>query len=431
MRLRLLLVVVVVLVAAAGRAHADSRTAEILIKECQKHFNALEYELAAMKCEAALKSDQTMVGALRWLTIINRALGKKTNEVRHYQQCIAWAEMYLRERPTGKFTDRMKDEINACRRAMGQKELPKVDTQGQTGALVIACDVDGATVTVDDLRRGGTPLNPIQVTPGRHTLTVYKFGYLPYTAVVDVVTKQVHEIKVSLQRDPNAPVVDTPASRPIVGTGLPGLGPVGVFTGGGPVVDEGTVRIEIEPEHARLLVDGKPRGERAFTVIAGTYVMRVEADGYEPWERRVVVTRGQARQLNVQLRAVADRQRDRKWAWALTGVATVTAGVGAYFGLAEAASYKQAEDLFQQARRGAVAADTRTRIAAYRNDGDRQQVIAAMSLGVSLVALAGAVYFWIRERGGEHPAGEAPALAVHPTPLPGGGGLILAREFGR
>ena len=430
MRLRLALVAVVV--ATAGRAAAaDPRTAEILIRECQKHFNALEYELAAMKCEAALRADESMVGAMRWLTIINRALGKKTNEARYYQQCIAWAEMYLRERPTGKFTDRMRDEINACRRAMGQRELPKVETQGQTGALVITCDIDGASVTVDDLRRGGTPLNPIQVTPGRHTLTVYKYGYLPYTAVVEVVTKQVHEVKVQLQRDPNAPIVEQPTSRPAIGTGLPGLGPVGTFTPGGPVVEEGTVRIETAPEHARLLVDGKPRAERAFSVIAGTYVMRVEADGYEPWERRVVVTRGQARLLNVQLRAVADRQRDRTWAWALTGVAAVTAGVGAYFGIAEAGSYKQADDLFEQARRGVVAADTRSRIADYRADGDRQQMIAAMSLGVSLAALAGAVFFWVRERGGEHPSGEAPALAVRPTPLPGGGGVLLAREFGR
>ena len=212
------LVVCLIVLGSSGRASADARTAEILMAECQKHFNAMEYELASSKCEAALKADPSVVGAMRYLAVINRGLGKKTGDQRYYTQCIAWAEMYLRERPTGKFTDRMRDEINACRKALGQRELPKIDTQGQTGALVITCDVDGASVTIDELKRGGTPMNPVQVTPGRHNVTVYKFGYIPFTTTIDVVTKQIHEVKVTLVRDPNAPL--EPASRPVAQSGV-------------------------------------------------------------------------------------------------------------------------------------------------------------------------------------------------------------------
>jgi hypothetical protein len=408
------------LLAGAPPAHADARTAEILMRECTKHFNALEYELAASKCEASLKADPTVVGAMRYLAVITRALGKKTGEQRYYHQCIAWAEMYLRERPTGKYTDRMKDEVNACRKALGQKELPKVQTQGQTGALVITCDVEGATVSIDDLRRGATPLNPIQVTPGRHTVTVYKFGYLPFTAVVEVVTKQVQEVKVSLQRDPNAPT-EQPTSRPWGGGGDGG--------GGAPEREEGTVKLDVAPSAATVTVDGQARMERTLTLKPGTYAVRVEAAGHEPWERRVVVTKGATKEFKIELRALAERRRARTWAWTLTGAAAVTAGVGAYFGIAESNNYRKASTLYETARRGGFAPDTRSRIAGYRSDGDTQKVIATTALGVSLAALAGAVALWIYERGDEHPAGEAPALAVTPTPLPGGGALMLSRSF--
>ena len=63
------------------------------MQECQRHFNAMEYDLAAAKCEAALKADATVVGAMRYLSVIHRGLGKKTADKAHYQQCIAWAEM--------------------------------------------------------------------------------------------------------------------------------------------------------------------------------------------------------------------------------------------------------------------------------------------------------------------------------------------------
>ncbi len=51
-----------------------------------------------------------------------------------------------------------------------------------------------------------------------------------------------------------------------------------------------------------------------------------------------------------------------------------------------------------------------------------------VALGV-LAALAGAVYFWIREHGDERPVGEPPALAVTPSLLPRGAGLAFSREF--
>ncbi|MBI5478520.1 MAG: PEGA domain-containing protein [Deltaproteobacteria bacterium] len=418
MAMRSGLVVCLLVLGSSGRAVADARTAEILMGECQKHFNAMEYELAASKCEAALRADATVVGAMRYLAVINRALGKKTGEPRHYQQCIAWAEMYLRERPTGKFTDRMRDEINACRKALGQRELPKIDTQGQTGALVITCDVDGATVTIDDLKRGGTPMNPVQVTPGRHTVTVYKYGYLPFTTTVDVVTKQIHEVKVALVRDPNAPL--EPASRPV--------GP------GEPSIERGVVRVECAQSPIRVFVDGKSQtltADGSFDYEPGIHVVRVEADGYDTWERRVAVVRGQIRDVKVKLRPFAARTTARKWAWTLTAVAAATAASGVTCGLLENRSFNRAEDLYQQGRRGLQVPDLRQKIGDAKTQGDRYKIISSVSIAVSLTALAGAVFFWIREHGDERPAGEPPALALQPTLWPGGAGLVFARGFGR
>jgi hypothetical protein len=416
---RATLVVCLVSLGWGSRALADARTADILMRECQRHFNAMEYELAASKCEAALRQDPTVVGAMRYLAVINRGLGKKTGEARFYRQCIAWAEMYLRERPKSKFTDRMRDEINVCRKGLGQKALPKIETQGETGALVITCDVDGATVTIDDLKRGGTPLNPVQVSPGRHTVTVYKYGYLPFTTTVDVITKQVQELKVTMVRDPNAPTEVTP--RPVAPTGEP-------------TVEKGAVRVTTSVSSARVFLDGKPQtlsGDGSFDAEPGVHLLRVEADGYDPWERRVAVVRGQVREVTPKLRSLSDRASSRKWAWTLTAVAAGTAAVGTAFGILEMRSFDQARDLYEQGKRGLLTPNARSAISDRQSTGRRWAIISGVSLGVSLVALTGAIYFWIRERGDERPAGEAPALALQPTLFPGGGGLVLTRGFGR
>ena len=414
------LVVCLILLGSSGRAVADSRTAEILMGECQKHFNAMEHELASSKCEAALKADPSVVGAMRYLAVINRALGKKTGEQRYYSQCIAWAEMYLRERPTGKFTDRMRDEINACRKALGQRELPKIDTQGQTGALVITCDVDGATVTIDELKRGGTPMNPVQVTPGRHAVTVYKFGYIPFTTTVDVITKQIQEVKVTLVRDPNAPTAPT--------------GPTKTVPSGEPTIERGAVKIECQVPTISVTVDGKAQTltpEGTFDYEPGIHVIHVEAEGYDSWERRIAVVRGQVREVKVKLRPLAARTTAKKWAWSLTAVAAVTAASGVTFGLLESQKFNRAQDLYEQGKRGLQAPDLRRKIGDAKTTGDRYKIISSVSIAVSLAALAGAVYFWIREHGDERPAGEPPALALTPSLLPGGAGLVFTRGFGR
>jgi hypothetical protein len=418
MAMRTRLVVCLLVLAPCGRAVADGRTAEILMSECQRHFNAMEYGLAASKCEAALRADPTVVGAMRYLAVINRGLAKRTGEHRYYQQCIAWAEMYLRERPTGKFTDRMRDEINACRKALGQRELPKIDTQGQTGALVITCNEDGAAVTIDDLKRGGTPMNPVQVTPGRHTVTVYKFGYIPFITTVDVVTKQIHEVKITLVRDPNAPL--EPASRP--------AGP------GEPSLERGVVRLESEQSPIRVYVDGKSQSltpDGRFDAEPGVRLVRVEADGYDSWERQVPVVRGHVREVKVKLRPLSARTTARKWAWTLTAVAAATAASGVTFGLLENRSYHRAEDLYEQGRRGLQVPNLRGRIGDSKTEGDRYKIISSVSIAVSLAALAGAVFFWIREHGDERPVGEPPAFALTPTLLTGGAGLAFSRGFGR
>jgi len=388
----------------------------------------MEYSLAASKCEAALKQDPTVVGAMRYLAVINRALGKKTGDPKYYHQCIAWAEMYLRERPTGKFTDRMREELNACRKAVGQKELPKVETQGEMGALIISCDIEGATVSVDELKRGATPLTPIQVTPGRHVVTVYKFGYLPFTVTVDVGPKQIHEVKVVLQRDPNAPEVTAPPAQ--------GQGGVSGAQGASvqPTVEMATVRLEGVTAGMRVMVDGKQQDltpDGSFSAEPGLRLVRVEAEGFDPWERRVAAVRGQTRVVMVKLRPVTARIAARKWAWTLTAVAAATAATGLAFGLLENASHEKAEDLFEQGRRGFVPPDLRQRIDDAKSTGRVYGIAASVSLGASLAALGGAIFFWIREHGDERPRGEPPPLALTPTLLPRGGGLMLTREFGR
>ncbi|MEO0326626.1 MAG: PEGA domain-containing protein [Myxococcota bacterium] len=52
--------------------------------------------------------------------------------------------------------------------------------------LLVAVSVDDAAVSLDGTRVGGTPLPPVEVPAGRHTLSITRRGYQPFNQSVEV-----------------------------------------------------------------------------------------------------------------------------------------------------------------------------------------------------------------------------------------------------
>jgi hypothetical protein len=135
------------------------------------------------------------------------------------------------------------------------------------GTLVVQATQEGAEVFVDEERVGTTPIEPLRLAPGAHTLRVRLPGYTEYSDVVHVVAGQVTEVPVDLF--PLAHVLS----------------------------------IVTEPAGARVFVDGNFMGETPVEVdlLEGTHSIRLTLRGYEDAIREVQARAGNREELRVEL----------------------------------------------------------------------------------------------------------------------------------
>ncbi len=107
------------------------------------------------------------------------------------------------------------------------------------GTVRIEVDVEGAAVAIDGNVRGATPLPPLGLAAGRHTITVTRAGFQPAERVVDVKGGTETPVLFAL-----APVAgETPsvtAAAPVVPSPLPGVEPA-------PAVEEPAAAPATEP----------------------------------------------------------------------------------------------------------------------------------------------------------------------------------------
>ena len=75
----------------------------------------------------------------------------------------------MRLRPDSPLVPEVRQDIDACRAALGRPMYPRRLPPGQGALAVIAAD--GASVLVDGIAKGVTPLDPMPLNAGRHTVT--------------------------------------------------------------------------------------------------------------------------------------------------------------------------------------------------------------------------------------------------------------------
>ncbi|MDI9633482.1 MAG: PEGA domain-containing protein [Methanolinea sp.] len=140
-----------------------------------------------------------------------------------------------------------------------RKEPPAVPA----GTLHVSSDPPGAEVTLGGEKKGKTPVTVEVVPAGEHPLTLTLPGYHPAVLNVTVVPREAVRVSVRL---------------------VPGAGPAG-----------GALRVASVPGGATLILDGVERGKTPLSVDAiepGTHVVRLELEGFEPYEGNVPVTAG-------------------------------------------------------------------------------------------------------------------------------------------
>jgi formylglycine-generating enzyme required for sulfatase activity len=147
--------------------------------------------------------------------------------------------------------------------------LPAVALEPADGRLVLHSDPTGATVTVDGVFRGTTPLD-VPLEPGRpHEVELRKPGYETRTTSVTVRSGRTAEEEVT----------------------LPAL--------------LGEVDVRATPADAELIVDGTSRGDanRTLRLVAVPHEIEVRKEGYESYSTTVTPRPGLPQRLEVTLRS--------------------------------------------------------------------------------------------------------------------------------
>jgi len=271
-------------------------------------------------------------------------------------------------------------------------------------------NAEGATVSIDGIKRGAAGGEPFKITPGSHEVKVERPGYLPKTATVEVLKGVTADLTVTLEEDPDAPIELRmgPGDKPVVET--PTTAQLKL------VASDPTLVLEV-------WIDGKPAEAGAdgyYTVEPGILTVEVRAAGKDSWRRRVVLVKGQKRDVTVGLKSTAARASGRKWAWITLGVSGAFLAGGVVFGLIENDKSEQARDLIYAERARPIGAaggtDVKTR-ADYDDLVDEAKtagLVSNISYGLAAVSLGASVYFWVKSRSDERP-GLAPGFAVTPT----------------
>jgi len=196
------------------------------------------------------------------------------------------------------------------------------DLQNVTGFIAIEANVAGATVVIDSKPRGQTPLGPVRVGQGTHTIRVVKEGYVPFETTTPVLGKQTVKIDAKLEvlaRSGGLTVIEEAgAEADVIVDGAPKgkvgktpyqekigpgnhwvalKGPGNLGTQPAPVnvqVDQtftlrlkleelpAEVRVETDPVGSAIVLDGVPVGQGSWEgrLRAGAHKVDATSEGY-------------------------------------------------------------------------------------------------------------------------------------------------------
>ena len=169
------------------------------------------------------------------------------------------------------------------------------ETPEKVGRLLVRSSPSGASVSVDGVARGETPLALRDLDFGTRSVTIARRGYVVETRRVSITKARparTLDVRLAAASEPVAP---RPAggSEPTPREGAPPR-PSTPATLGRPAVATGTLAIESRPTGAAVTVNGKPSGTTPLTL-----------NDLPPGEYRIVMTMPGYRNFSTTVRVVA------------------------------------------------------------------------------------------------------------------------------
>jgi formylglycine-generating enzyme required for sulfatase activity len=223
---------------------------------------------------------------------------------------------------------------------MGQSQTVAVELTPGWSAVRITSEPPGATLTVDGTASGATPVT-VDLMAGEHRLLVTHPGYTDWVRSLTIapneplilpVTLSLADATVALTSQPDGATVRvdgeyrgrtplelnlTPGEAHRLQLGKSGYADLDQTLSLNPGETRtltlnlkahlGTVRLQVSPSDAQVLVDGRPRGQGSQVLRLGTGPHRIEVrrEGYVSQQHSVTARSGIEQSLKVELSAVA------------------------------------------------------------------------------------------------------------------------------
>ncbi len=199
--------------AAPLQAQTDEETRRELAKQLFLQANDLSrdgrFGDAIPLYERAVNLAPDVGNLYRNLAMALKAVGRCKDAIGHFNR-------YLELRPDAPDRQQVRDERRACvdqvGSATGPTTAPSLD-----GRLSLSCNVEGATVRVDGVTMGRTPLNPLVLQPRTYNISVEKAGYELWQQRLPVDSGRDLVVAVTLLKTeaPGPTVVERPVKRPV------------------------------------------------------------------------------------------------------------------------------------------------------------------------------------------------------------------------
>jgi hypothetical protein len=150
-----------------------------------------------------------------------------------------------------------------------------------TGSLSVSSNPSGASVYVDTVYQGTTPVTIPQLAAGSHTVRLTLTGYTEYSGPVTVTAGQTYPLNIPLTQS------QSPSNTVISSSGT-----------------TGSLQISTTPSGATIIFDGKNKGQTpaAFSDLStGSHTVNLTKSGYWDYSQTVNVVAGKTTPLNINL----------------------------------------------------------------------------------------------------------------------------------
>jgi tetratricopeptide (TPR) repeat protein len=126
-----------------------------------------------------------------------RFLAAVAEAQQRWDECIDSTRRALELNPASSEIAETRKLHDACRISAGRLAYHG-PALGESAAIAVTANVDGATVKIGGLTYGGTPLDPRPITAGSHPIAVTKLGYRPSTVSVEALPGIVTDVVIEL-----------------------------------------------------------------------------------------------------------------------------------------------------------------------------------------------------------------------------------------